>query len=115
MSIVGLLLLLLFAAAAGVMLLFRRELARALREPVLRNPVLIIESDDWGFGPVEQARRLQSLVTTLTAFRDGTGRCPVMTIGVVLAWPDTSRIRSINSTSYASLTLQDEPLAPVRE
>jgi hypothetical protein len=28
----------------------------AWREPVLRHPVLIIESDDWGPGPAQQAK-----------------------------------------------------------
>jgi len=44
----------LFACAAVLAIAFRRELADAWREPVLAAPVLIVESDDWGYGPLEQ-------------------------------------------------------------
>jgi len=32
---------------------------------VLRAPVLILESDDWGYGPVEQAQRLEQIAELL--------------------------------------------------
>ena len=38
-----------------VILYVWRGMIATWREPVLRRPVLIIESDDWGAGPAEQA------------------------------------------------------------
>ena len=35
--------------------IYRREIGRLWREPVFRHPVLLVESDDWGPGPVEDA------------------------------------------------------------
>ncbi|HZP88607.1 MAG TPA: hypothetical protein VFB54_17485, partial [Burkholderiales bacterium] len=71
----------LLLAATLLMLVFRAVITKAVLEPVLRHPVFIIESDDWGFGPLEQAERLKALATLLARFRNGSGRCPVMTLG----------------------------------
>ena len=57
------------------------------REPVLRRPILIFESDDWGPGPAWHAGRLASLRALLLRFRDAGGAPPVMTLGMVLAIP----------------------------
>ncbi len=91
---------------------YRRELRAIWREPVLRQPVLIIESDDWGAGPVEaQAEALGHLVEVLTRHRDLTGRHPVMTLALVLAVPDGPAIR--RDGRYHRLTLEDPIFAPV--
>ena len=39
-----------FSAVAGVVALYRRDIHRLWREPVLRYPVLTVESDDWPSG-----------------------------------------------------------------
>ena len=84
---------LLFLAGAFVLalgLLWWRS-GKALRalwlEPVLRVPVLIFESDDWGAGPIEQAAVLRRLRALLGSYRDARGRHPVMTLGITLAAP----------------------------
>ncbi len=94
---------------------YRRELSAAWQEPVLREPVLILESDDWGYGPLLQAERLDRIADLLAGFRDAFGRCPVATLGVVLAGPDIDRMRVDGSRTYHRLTLADPRLAPVRE
>src|SRR6266536_5116643 len=94
---------------------YRRELSAAWQEPVLREPVLILESDDWGYGPLLQAERLDRIADLLAGFRDAFGRYPVATLGVVLAGPDTDRMRVDESWTYHRLTLADPRLAPVRE
>ena len=63
-------------------------------EPVLKFPVLVIESDDWGPGPVHHAQRLERLRQILLRHRDSRGRPAVMTLGVILALPDTAAIRA---------------------
>ncbi len=97
---------------AAILFWYRRELLAQWREPVLKYPVLIIESDDWGAGPVEpQAEALNRLVDVLTQYRDSTGRHPVMTLAVVLAVPDGPRIRATGR--YHRITLEDPRFAPV--
>ena len=96
-------------------LAFRRALSAAWREPVLRVPVLILESDDWGYGPVVQAERLDRLADLLASFHDTLGRHPVATLGVVLAGPDTERIRADGCRTYHRITLADPRLASVRD
>ena len=66
---------------------FARRLAADWREPVLAVPVLIVESDDWGPGPGDDALRLRGLCAALQEFRDSVGRAPVLTVGVILAVP----------------------------
>ncbi len=102
------------AAVAAAFWAYRRELAALWNEPVLRHPVLIIESDDWGAGPVDpQVSALQRLARILVAYRDSSGRPPVMTLAVVLAVPDGAAIRRDGTYRRQSL---DAPLfAPLRE
>lgn len=64
---------------------YARPLAARWREPVLRHPVLVLESDDWGAGPTEQASALRAIAETLRAQRDARGAPAVMTLGLVLA------------------------------
>lgn len=85
-NLAGFLLLLAGALVLAGGLLWWR--LRALwQEPVLRVPVLIFESDDWGAGPIEQAAVLQRLRALLMKYRDARGGHPVMTLGITLAAP----------------------------
>jgi hypothetical protein len=68
-----------------------RLLRRLWREPMLRWPVVIIESDDWGPGPDSDAEALRRVADVLGRHRDGTGRLAVMTLGMLLAVPDGRR------------------------
>lgn len=94
-----------------IVVAFHRELLALWREPVLRHPVLIIESDDWGAGPLDQAQALQRLSEVLARFRDAAGNPPVMTLGLVLAVPDGAAIRT--SGQYKCRTLADPQFTPV--
>jgi hypothetical protein len=94
---------------------FRRALYAAWREPVLRVPVLICESDDWGYGPLLQAERLDRIASLLEKYRDVRGRHPVATLGVVLAGPDNDRLRAEACQTYHRVTLADPRLAPIRD
>ena len=100
--------------AGSVLFHYRRDLMAIWREPVLRFPVMIIESDDWGAGPVEaQAAALNRLVDVLSRHRDQSGRHPVMTLALVLAVPDG---RAISLDGQYHRRLLDDPLfAPVRQ
>jgi hypothetical protein len=89
----------------------RRELVATWREPVLRRPVLIIESDDWGAGPTSQSGVLQEISDLLASHSDRDGRQPVMTLGIILATADGGRFdadgsyqrRSISEAAYRPL------------
>ncbi|NWG74418.1 MAG: hypothetical protein HXY24_07395, partial [Rubrivivax sp.] len=88
-------------------------MSRAWREPVLRHPVLIVESDDWGAGPLEQAAALREIAHVLARHRDATGRTPVMSLALVLAVPDGMAIRS--GEAYRRVALDDPRFEPVRQ
>ena len=75
---------------------------------------MIIESDDWGAGPVEaQAAALNRLVDVLSRHRDQNGRHPVMTLALVLAVPDGRAIRQ--DGQYHRRLLDDPLFEPVRQ
>jgi hypothetical protein len=96
----------------GVLLYYRRDLVAVWCEPVLRYPVLIVESDDWGAGPVEsQAAALNQLVDILTRYCDRDGRHPVMTLALVLAVPDGPAIR--RDGHYHRIALDDPRFEPL--
>ncbi|MBW8364346.1 MAG: hypothetical protein K0M39_07300 [Rhizobium sp.] len=114
MTVLALLLAMVMLLWAGVLLAFAGPLAARWREPVLRHPVLIVESDDWGAGPLFQADALASLSALLQRIRDRTGRPAVMTLGVVLEVPDGVRIAASRFTEYHALTLADERFEAVR-
>lgn len=80
----------------------------------MRHPVMIIESDDWGAGPVEaQAAALNRLTDILSRHQDQNGRHPVMTLALVLAVPDG---HAISQDGQYHRLLLDEPLfVPVRQ
>lgn len=102
-----LILLAVFASWCAVIWRYRVILVRHWREPVLKYPVVIVESDDWGPGPTEQARRLGDICAVLSHHQDATGRYPVMTIGLVLGVPDAAAIRSDGMAYYQRVTLED--------
>lgn len=89
----------------AVLLAFAAPLATRWREPVLKSPVLIIESDDWGAGPLQQADALRRLSALLQRSLDSNGRPAVLTLGVVLEVPDGARIAAAGSSEYHALTL----------
>ena len=102
-------------ASVVLALLYRESMLAAWEEPVLRCPILILESDDWGYGPSTQAERLDRIADALAGVRDGAGRNPVVTLGVILAGPDTQRIRDGGGRLYHRLSLDDLRFAPIRE
>lgn len=102
--------------AAGFLMgvVFRKDLRALWREPVLRCPVLIIESDDWGPGPDAHAEALQRLTRILSGFRDQQGRHPVMTLGLVLAIPDGKKIIEGGLREYHRQLLADPRFGRLR-
>ena len=99
----------------GLLGFYARDLRRGWREPVLRYPVAIFESDDWGAGPLGQAKALTGLCETLVQFKDETGRPPVATLGIILATADTQRIRDTGCAEYFSVNLSEPVFTPLRE
>ncbi|HEB87408.1 MAG TPA: hypothetical protein ENI68_10395, partial [Gammaproteobacteria bacterium] len=88
--------LLAWFTVTGALLAFyaRRGIIAAWREPVLKRPVLIIESDDWGAGPPEQAASLKQISRLFEKFADRDHRRPVMTLGMILAAADGEKTLS---------------------
>jgi hypothetical protein len=129
MSIYFLILLVIFAAGFATIWRYQVTLIRHWREPMLKYPVVIIESDDWGPGPAEQAGRLVEISAMLSRYGNPlqaaecpllgqggvarsagvvrSGRCPVMTIGVVLGAPDAAAIQQGDFEHYQRVTLAD--------
>lgn len=100
---------------SGLLAFYARDLRRCWREPILRYPVVIFESDDWGAGPLDQVKSLESLRRILARFKDKMGRTPVATLGVILATADTQRIRNAGGAEYFSASLSEPVYAPLRE
>lgn len=98
----------------ATLLAFSRPLMARWREPVLRHPVLIIESDDWGAGPLAQADALARLTDMLQRIRDRSGRPAVMTLGVILEVPDGPRMVASGCREYHALPLTDVRFDGVR-
>lgn len=94
-----------------VVVVYRRELACIWREPVFRHPVLVLESDDWGAGPLAQAQALRDIARVLERHRDAAGCAPVLNLALVLAVPDGHAIRARGR--YARMDLDDALFAPV--
>ncbi|OYW39355.1 MAG: hypothetical protein B7Z35_04375 [Hydrogenophilales bacterium 12-61-10] len=114
MGVWALLLALVLLLWAGVLLAFARPLVARWREPVLRCPVLVIESDDWGAGSLAQKEALARLSALLQGVRDLHGRAAVMTLGVVLEVPDGARIAASGGKEYHALPLTDARFEGVR-
>lgn len=96
---------------ALLLLAYRRELACILREPVFRRPVLVVESDDWGAGPIVQAAALRDIAAVLGRYRDASARAPLMSIALVLSVPDGPVIR--RTGVYGRRCMDDAPLGEV--
>jgi hypothetical protein len=103
-------LLILWLPVYGAMIIFyaRREIIASWQEPVLRRPVLIIESDDWGAGPASQAAVLGEIVRLLAGFSDCDGHPPIMTLGMVLATADGAMIKSSGSYQRQLISVQTQ-------
>lgn len=102
---------------AGLAVLFgclqRCTLRRLWREPMLRCPVLIIESDDWGPGPPGDAETLQRLAQILGRYRDGAGKSATMTLGMLLAVPDTEKMRQADGRHYHAASISEPRFGPI--
>ncbi len=96
---------------AAIAIVHRRTLAALWREPVFRSPVLVLESDDWGAGPLVQALALGEIAQVLSRHRDAAGRPAAMSLALVLAVPDGDAIRTVGR--YARVCLDDARLGPV--
>lgn len=96
-----------------LLFVYRHALAGYWREPVLRYPVLVFESDDWGAGPLEQAQALDALRQILKSYRDQSGRYPVMTLGLILSIADTQAMRTAKQSAYIRLALDNACFEPV--
>jgi hypothetical protein len=113
-AVLALALAMLMMLWGAVLLAFAGPLVARWREPVLRQPVLIIESDDWGAGPLEQAGALTRLAALLKRVHDRTGHPAVMTLGVVLEIPDGPRISATGCREYHGQHLADARFERVR-
>ena len=96
----------------AIVLFFLRDIRRLWREPVLTYPVLIIESDDWGAGPLVQASALTDIAGVLRQVWDSVGRTPVLSLALILAVPDGRAIRA-DRGAYHRICLDDPSLAPI--
>lgn len=96
-----------------LLFVYRHKLTAYWREPVLRYPVLVFESDDWGAGPLEQAHALDALRQILKDHQDKSGRYPVMTLGVILSIADTQAMRSAQESGYIRIVLDHANFEPV--
>ncbi len=91
----------------GLLWFWRSTVCRCWQEPVLRRPVLVIESDDWGPGPDWHAERLAQVGQCMARHRDAEGRPALMTLGVVLGAPDTAAMAQNGLAEYRRITLDD--------
>lgn len=94
-------------------LLHARALVRLWLEPMFSQPIVIVESDDWGLGPASDAEMLGRLSRLLSATCDMEGRPAVMTLGVVLGRPDGAAILADDCRRYHRSTLDEPQYAPI--
>ena len=99
---------------AFVLLAFVRPLRARWREPVFRHPLLVVESDDWGAGPLAQTEALIKIASVLQGFRDSTGRSPVMTLGIVFEVPDSARMAEEGLKDYRAHGLEEARFTELR-
>ncbi len=99
----------------GFLIHFRKLLLSLWHEPVLRHPVVIFESDDWGPAEDFEMQRLEQLATMLESHHDNRGRHPVMTLGVVLSVPDSVKLKKHGCTEFYSRFLDDPEFIGIRE
>ncbi|MDO6524841.1 hypothetical protein [Motilimonas sp. 1_MG-2023] len=88
-----------------LLLSYRHSLRQFWLEPMIKQPIIIFESDDWGPGPIEHAQTLHKIQQLLSEFRDYRGHCAHMTIGAVLSIPDAEKIQQSQYQEYAGLDL----------
>ena len=100
-------------ACLALLCVYARSLWRYWREPVFRCAILVVESDDWGAGPLVQAEALNRLALLLQAHRDASGHPAVMSLALILSIPDAAGITA--SGNYTRLRLDAPPLRPVLE
>ncbi|PWG62673.1 hypothetical protein [Sediminicurvatus halobius] len=112
LTALGVVLVLMLASWAAIVWHYRHTIRRAWREPVLRHPVLVIESDDWSPGPPEHAERLQCIAARLGRRRDSTGRPAVMTLGLILTAPDGRAARE-HPDAVPTIALDDPSAEPI--
>ena len=94
---------------------FRRlDLLAVWREPVLKRPCMVIESDDWGPGPASDEKSLRDVARVLTEFRDREGRHPIATLGVVLGIADRERMNTESFGIYRRVTLRSKRFEAIR-
>lgn len=92
----------LLLCALVITLRYYQDLLVYWNESVIKYPVLIFESDDWGAGPLEQAQSLARLEKLLSQYADMRGHHPIMTLGAVLSIPHANKIKeSAYETYYA--------------
>ncbi|MDP1681744.1 MAG: hypothetical protein Q8L39_08200, partial [Burkholderiales bacterium] len=99
-------------SVAMLCLTFMRSLAACWREPVLKHPVLVIESDDWGPGPSHHAQALESVRKVLEQHCDASGQPAVMTLGLTLSVPDFE-VMAKGTGEYQALYLDHQRFAPI--
>lgn len=99
---------------AAVLAAFAGALRARWREPVFRHPIFVIESDDWGAGPLEQVAALHRLAEMLVRVRDSRDRPALMTLGAILEVPDGPRIAATGCAEYHALPLTDARFDAVR-
>lgn len=102
--------LLWLAVMTVIVFWYRHDIDRLWREPALRYPVLVLESDDWGAGPLGQVAALDDLAALLCRFRDSSGHAPVMSLAVVLSVPDG---KAIDAEARYQRTCLSEPALAV--
>jgi hypothetical protein len=103
---------LLLAGWIGILLWYARPLVAFWREPALKVPVLILESDDWGPAPPDHAEMLSAIARLLAEYSDRRDHHPVMTLAVVLAIPEPGQGAS---DTPRELTMADPRFRPVVE
>ncbi len=87
-------------AVAAISLSRWRLLVATWREPYVAEPVVILESDDWGPGPPDHAVALDRLLALLGRHRDACGRPAILTANLVMAVPDPEAIASDGHRAY---------------
>lgn len=75
-------------AVLCLVLAYRRRIRDLWLQPVFARPILVLESDDWGAGPLTQASALDAIAATLGRHLDEAGRSASMNLALVLAVPD---------------------------
>lgn len=107
---------LVWLSALALLLFVRRGVLAALwREPMLRVPVVIVESDDWGVGPASDGHVLRRIAAVLKEVGDALGHPAVMTLGVVAGSPDGQAIVAGGCEKYTRVSLLEPRYAPIVE